>query len=192
MNAEIKVDSPPPPLTRLTPGRRALLLTLLAFVLPLLIGGSLYWSGWRPGQTANHGQLVIPPKPVPITRLGQEAAGKWLLVVAGEAPCTAECIAWLKYTRSIQVSLGRDIGRMRRVLLVGAETPELKALRAEQPDLMVLDPAPEWVEALAAGPRHRVFLVDPAGNLMMQYAPGAEAKGIRADLERLLKYSWIG
>lgn len=192
MSAEINVDSPAPPLTRLTPGRRVLLLTLLAFVLPLIIGGSLYWSGWRPGRTANHGQLITPPKPVPIAALGQETTGKWLLVVAGEAPCTAECIAWLRYTRSIQISLGREISRLRRVALVGTETAELKALRAEQPDLIMLNPTPEWAEALSPGPSHRVFLVDPAGYLMMQYAPGAEPKGIRADLERLLKYSWIG
>jgi hypothetical protein len=181
-----------PPLTRLTPGRRALLLTLVAFVLPLIIGGSLYWSSWRPSKTANHGELVIPPKPVPVSALGPEASGKWLLVVAGETPCTAECVAWLKYTRSIQVSLGREIGRMRRVALVGTETAEFKTLRAEQPDLIAANPPPEWTSALPAGPGHRVFLVDPAGNLMMQYAPGAEPKGIRADLERLLKYSWIG
>jgi hypothetical protein len=35
-------------------------------------------------------------------------------------------------------------------------------------------------------------IVDPNGLAMMRYAPGADAKGIRADLERLLKYSWIG
>jgi hypothetical protein len=35
-------------------------------------------------------------------------------------------------------------------------------------------------------------VLDPAGNLMMQYPPEAEAKGVRADLERLLKFSWIG
>jgi hypothetical protein len=37
-----------------------------------------------------------------------------------------------------------------------------------------------------------VIIVDPEGRAMMRYAPGAELKGIRADLERLLKFSWIG
>jgi cytochrome oxidase Cu insertion factor (SCO1/SenC/PrrC family) len=124
--------------------------------------------------------------------LGGDAAGKWLLVVAGNGACEAECVAQLRNLRSIQVSLGREIGRMRRVVLTSEETSALAALRAEQPDLMQADPTAGWVSALSPGTHHRVFLVDPAGNLMMQYAPGAEPKGIRADLERLLKYSWIG
>ena len=124
--------------------------------------------------------------------LGEGVTGKWLLVLAGDGTCEAECIAQLKTLRSIQVSLGREIDRMRRIVLTSEETTVLKALRADQPDLIVSRPTPEWNAALTPGPRYRVFLVDPAGNLMMQYAPEAEPKGIRADLERLLKYSWIG
>lgn len=180
------------PISRLTPGRRALLLTMLAFLLPLMIGGYLYISGWRPAKTANHGKLVLPPKPVPVATLGSDAAGKWLLIVAGDSTCEAECIAQLRNLRSIQVSLGREIGRMRRIVMTPHETPLLAQLRAEQPDLLVTNPTTEWTSALPPGELHRVFLVDPAGNLMMQYAPDAEPKGIRADLERLLKYSWIG
>lgn len=192
MNAELKADAAAPSITQLTPGRRALLLTLFAFLLPLTIGGGLYWSGWRPAKTGNHGELILPPKPVPMATLGEGVTGKWLLVLAGDGTCEAECIAQLKTLRSIQVSLGREIDRMRRIVLTSEETTLLKALRADQPDLIVSRPTPEWNDALTPGPRYRVFLVDPAGNLMMQYAPEAEPKGIRADLERLLKYSWIG
>lgn len=184
------------PLTHITPGRRALLLTLLAFVLPVAIGTGLYWSGWRPLKTGNHGQLVQPPMPVPTAMLGKTVAEKWLLVVAGDAACEAECVALLKNARAVQVSLGRDIDRMRRVVLTGgngtAETAIFSELRGQQPDLIVAVATPAWNAALSPGPHHRLFLVDPAGNLMMQYAPDTEPKFIRADLERLLKYSWIG
>lgn len=37
-----------------------------------------------------------------------------------------------------------------------------------------------------------VIIVDPQGMAMMRYEPGADAKGISADLQQLLKYSWIG
>lgn len=46
--------------------------------------------------------------------------------------------------------------------------------------------------ALADLPAGTVLIVDPNGMAMMRYLPAADAKGIRADLERLLKYSWIG
>ncbi|MFA7293469.1 MAG: hypothetical protein WC023_14620 [Rhodocyclaceae bacterium] len=192
MNSKADIPSAPVPITRLTPGRRALLLTLLAFVLPLMIGGYLYISNWRPSKTANHGELILPPKPVPVGTLGSDATGKWLMIVAGDQACEAECIAQLRNLRSIQVSLGREIGRMRRVVLTRHETASLAQLRAEQPDLLLASPTTEWAGAFPQEGPHRVFLVDPAGNLMMQYAPDAEPKGIRADLERLLKYSWIG
>ncbi len=37
-----------------------------------------------------------------------------------------------------------------------------------------------------------LYLVDPLGNLMMRYDTNADFKGILKDLERLLKYSWVG
>jgi hypothetical protein len=54
------IDAPPP--GRLTPGRRVLLLTILIFLAPVLVGGSLYIFGWRPTKMANHGELIQPPK----------------------------------------------------------------------------------------------------------------------------------
>jgi cytochrome oxidase Cu insertion factor (SCO1/SenC/PrrC family) len=38
----------------------------------------------------------------------------------------------------------------------------------------------------------RVYIIDPLGNLMMYYPPGAEPGGMLKDLQKLLKYSQIG
>lgn len=184
----------------LTPGRRAMLLTLLIFLTPVLVGGGLYFFGWRPAKTSNHGKLVLPPRPVQVAALGAEIAprvsGKWLLLVAGDAPCEEDCVRLTEQTRNIQVSLNRDMGRLSRIVLATSPTEPLKALQARQPDLLVTAPPAAWRSALTpemtAGHQHRLFVVDPAGNLMMQYAPGADAKGVRDDLEKLLKHSWIG
>lgn len=175
----------------LNPGRRALLLLIVLSLLPIAIGGSLYWFGWRPDKTGNHGELVQPPQPAPVATLGDEAKGRWLLVVAGQSSCDAPCIALAERARSIQVSLAKEMGRMRRVVVTGNASPALDALKSRQPDLMIAgDPA--WQTLAGSGSAPQLLLVDPAGNLMMRYAPDTEAKGIRADLERLLKYSWIG
>jgi len=182
--------------TTATPARRALLLTLLIFLAPVLIGSGLYLFGWRPATTNNHGELIVPPRPLAIADLGVEprdrVAGKWLLLVAADAPCDSACVALAEQSRAIQVSLNRDMGRLARIVLTDAPTPALQELQHRQPDLLVARLPASWQPALQPGNRHRVFVVDPAGNLMMQYAPEAEAKGIRADLERLLKHSWIG
>lgn len=189
-----------PASSALTAGRRALLVTLLMCLTPVLVGGGLFAFGWRPTKTANHGALVQPPRPLPIAALGDaagRASGKWLLVIAGDAPCETDCVALAEGTRNIQVALNRDMGRLVRIVLAAPEASgeglaALKALQARQPDLLVVPPPDAWRAAMAAGPRHRLFVLDPAGNLMMQYAPDAEARGVHADLERLLKASWIG
>lgn len=180
----------------LTAGRRALLLTLLIFLAPVLVGGGLYLFGWQPARTVNHGQLIQPPQALAINDLADEvrtrAAGKWLLLIAGDNACEAACIALAEHSRAIQVSLNRDMGRLARIVLTAEPTPGLRDLQRRQPDLLVTSPPAKWRAAMQAGSRHRFYVVDPAGNLMMQYAPEAEAKGVRADLERLLKHSWIG
>jgi hypothetical protein len=38
----------------------------------------------------------------------------------------------------------------------------------------------------------RIYLIDPLGNLMMSYAPGATAKGMLEDMKRLLGLSHVG
>jgi len=180
----------------LTPGRRTLLLMLLVFLMPVLVGAGLYLSGWRPAATSNHGRLVTPPQPLPFASLNRsvaaEADGKWLLLIAGEGPCAEACLALATQTRAIQVSMNREMGRVRRLLFTDGGRPEVVALRQRQPDLLVTPLPANWRLTLAAGGRHRLFVVDPAGNLMMQYAPEADPAGVRADLERLLKSSWIG
>ena len=188
------IDAPPP--GRLTPGRRVLLLTILIFLAPVLVGGSLYIFGWRPTKMANHGELIQPPKALAFGELAGEVrtrtAGKWLLLIAGEGPCETACTELAEQSRAIQVSLNRDMGRLARIVLTAAPTAALRDLQTRQPDLMLVAPPASWQPTLQAGSRHRFYVVDPAGNLMMQYAPEAEAKGVRADLERLLKHSWIG
>jgi cytochrome oxidase Cu insertion factor (SCO1/SenC/PrrC family) len=39
---------------------------------------------------------------------------------------------------------------------------------------------------------HRVYLIDPLGNLMMFYAADAKPKGMLEDMKRLLRLSSIG
>ena len=136
------IDAPPP--GRLTPGRRVLLLTILIFLAPVLVGGSLYIFGWRPTKMANHGELIQPPKALAFEELAGEVrtrtAGKWLLLIAGDGPCETACTELAEQSRAIQVSLNRDMGRLARIVLTAAPTPALRDLQTRQPDLMVVAP----------------------------------------------------
>jgi hypothetical protein len=140
--------------------RRALLLMLALSLLPIAVGTGLYFFGWRPAQTSNHGTLIVPPVPVDIG----EARGKWSLVLIDD---------------------GNDAGRLDELRRVRASL----AKEWQRTLHLRLDASPA---ALGPLPTGSVIIVDPDGRAMMRYPPGADAKGVRADLERLLKFSWIG
>lgn len=170
-------------------GRGMLLLIVGLLALPFAIGGGLYVGGWQPARSTHHGQLLNPPLPLPesVLRSTAESRGKWLLLLQVSGPCTAECAGRLDEMRRIQVSLNKEMGRLRRVIVSDQpDDPQLAAVRQAQPDLL-LAAAPAG--GLAADP---LLIADPQGRLIMSYPPAADAKGIRADLDRLLKFAWAG
>lgn len=186
-----------------------LLLLVVLFALPILVVLALYQLDWHPGG-ASHGELVVPPKllqpGVQHDAQGKEfraerLKGKWSMVYVDAAGCADACQARVRTLRQVHVSLNKEIDRVQRILLLpsAANTADIAALQQKYPDLIVL--TGDDAAALAgqfdlpnqpAGTARRVYLVDPLGNLMMSYPQGHDPKGLRDDLTRLLKYSWIG
>ncbi len=184
----------PSPISRkLTP----LLLILALFLLPITTAGGLYWLQWRPAQTANYGELLQPPQPLPAGSLldadgtdqGLALRGQWLLLLVGSTPCDAACRQQLQAMRQIQVALNKDMGRLRRLWVGPADAASRAELVHDYPDLILATP---HGSALPAAATPRLYLIDPLGNLILRYPAPAEAQGVRRDLERLLKYSWVG
>ena len=190
-------------------GRRILLLIAALFLIPILLVLGLYYFEWRPS-VSSHGELVTPPLPLQLTEL-HDLQGrpfpaarwkeKWNLVYIDSTGCDAACRTQVHMLRQIHVSLNKEIGRVRRLLLVPADrpSPTLTALQQQYPDLIIL--AGRDVAALArqfdlpgqpAAVAGEVYLVDPLGNLMMRYPGDYEPAGLRHDMGRLLKYSWVG
>ena len=156
------------PRIALSSAQRTLLLILALSLMPIGIGAGLYFFGWQPGKTANHGTLITPPVTVSIDTTGtignEDLKGKWSLLLLGDGTHAER----LDELRRVRVVLAKEWKRTQH---------------------LSVDPRPAALANLPAG---TVVIVDPNGQAMMRYAPGADAKGIRADLERLLKYSWIG
>jgi hypothetical protein len=77
--------------------------------------------------------------------------------------------------------------------LVSGEDREL----ALSSDLIRIKPSPELIKKMTGVikgdiPDGMLFLIDPLGNLMMQYAPGFDPYKVKSDLMHLLKISQIG
>jgi len=176
-----------------------LMLALIAgtFALPFALAAGLYASGWQPAHTVNHGELILPPQALPAdgltapdgSALTAELQGRWWLLLAAPGPCEAQCIARAADMRRIHVSLNKDMGRLKRMVLAGdADEGSLAALRDAQPDLVVARADARWQRTLGDG-GIAVYLVDPQARLVMRYPAHAGAAAIRADVERLLRYS---
>lgn len=192
--------------TTLTPprsnGRLMLALVVSLLALPFAIGAGLYFGGWKPARTIQHGQLLNPPVAFPVGSLlasngqplpGSELQGKWLLVLSLNGPCQAECVSRIDEMRRIQVSLNKDMGRLRRVVVSQhTEAPELAAAGRQQPDLLLLAAPGQSLNANAGEARYQLHIVDPQGRRVMDYPPEVAAREVRADLDRLLKFAWTG
>lgn len=194
----------------LNPARRAILLVTTLLAMPFAVAFGLYWFEWRPTSLGNHGELIQPPLALPESGLDfadgramptAELRGKWTLLLISKGPCDDVCRQHLQQMRQVQVSLNKEMGRLRRVLLGDsvaglAGDAALPALRQRYPDLTILAPASgnegaPWRDALD-GTSHRFYVIDPLGNVMMRYPDNPDMQGMRKDLERLLKYSWVG
>ena len=186
-------------------GRRVLVLVAVLLLMPVLVASMLYFSGWRPTQTGNHGELLQPPRALPVEafldRHGDPLpnAGmrdKWSLVYVGGASCDDQCQAQVRLMRQVQVAQNKEMGRIRRIVLA----PDAAALAAyadanveelRAPDLLLLRPTAA-LSAVLADSVNRIVLIDPLGNVMMRYPTAHDGKGMHKDMERLLKYSWAG
>jgi cytochrome oxidase Cu insertion factor (SCO1/SenC/PrrC family) len=193
----------------LTSGRRMMLLVTGLLVLPFIVAFGLYWFEWRPAKLANHGELIQPPQALPEAGLTlvdgrslqtAELRRKWTLVMVAPSPCASACLQDLHQIRQVQVALNKEMVRLRRVLLGSSVAdlrtdPALAEIQRSYPDLIIAAPTADetgviWTTLAGAG--YRFYVIDPLGNVMMRYPEKPEMQGMLRDLERLLKYSWVG
>lgn len=192
--------------------RKPFYYVLALFFAPLALAFAVYYgSSWRPAGTTNKGDLITPAVPLPEVTLNKADAGRteatflrkdWTLVYVGTGDCDAVCRSALLGTANVRQLLGKDMTRVNRVFLYTGHCCDPEFFAAQQADLVSasVDDAPgqrllaqfpdrNGVKALEA---KRTYIVDPLGNLMMSYAPGADARDIYQDLKKLLDLSHIG
>jgi len=200
------------------PPRRSLLPLVLVFLCalaPIVAAVVVYYNPqWWPDESSNYGTLVEPQRPVPapaelqLTTLdGQpfdlrSLRGKWVVMSADQAECPESCARKLFVARNAHASQGRNVDRLVRVWFItdDAPVPE-KVLQAYQGTVMVRAQAAQLQRFLlgadsgaadAAALRAPMWLMDPLGNLMLQFPAEADGVKVRQDLGKLLYNSRIG
>lgn len=197
-----------------TRGRVHFLLLATLFLAPLLIAYSLYFyfPDSRPSGTTNYGMLIAPALPLPPLALetegGERAAddllqGRWTFVYLSGETCDAVCLDRLLMSRQVRIAMNEKRSRVARVVIApgpGALATLRDAIPPIHDDLtLVADAGAVGARAqdfFAQAPAGSLLLLDPHGNWMMYYPPGAarqtEFKGIQKDIKKLLRLSQIG
>ena len=133
-------------------------------------------------------ELLADPVPLPPEwRSAGDTAGAWQLIYARMSPCEQQCAQHLARLLQVQLALGRDQSRVRRVVWHAGSLPELR-----DPELtkLTLDDAAGRGIAAALGAERmvdgRVYVADPRGEIILSYPPDVGQKELLRDLERLL------
>ena len=181
---------------------RAKLLALCSlFALPI-VASLLAYRYLRPTPTANYGELLLPPRLVTAQMFERvnggrftfaDLEGKWALVTSDSGACAMPCIDKLSALRQIRLALGRNAGRVERVLVIDdTRTPDRAAFAPFDGMVVAVTPLGMALPPGAGNDRAHVYLVDPHGNVMMRWPASPDPRRMHRDLERLLKASQIG
>jgi hypothetical protein len=167
-------------------GRRTLIMIALVAIAPVVASYVAYYLLPRDKQV-NYGEL-LPTQPPPDPRIVAEFKGRWVLAMSAPGACDAQCQAALYAMRQARTIQGREMDRVVRVWFVPDAAPSGAALLAAHPDVAVRR------GSLAAWPGegHRIYLVDPLGNLVLAWPLDPDIKKMAGDIGRLLKASRIG
>ncbi len=155
---------------------------------PFVLAWLAHEYGWMvSGPTSNYGELL---EPRPIGGALTPLRGKWVLVTADAAACSAACERKLYIVRQVRKAQGKDMERVDRLWLLtdrGKPRAELVAAldggHIAAADVRLLDEFPNIAD---------IYLVDPLGNLMMRFPAEPDPEKMIKDLQRLLKYSGFG
>ncbi len=186
-------------------GRTIMLLVMLLCAAPVIASYFTYYV-LRPGSGKNFGELIDPPKPMPVaqgTRLDgqtvplQSFHGQWLLLSVASGACDKACENNLYFQRQLRETQGKEKERIDRVWLISDEAPVPAALQPALKDAQVLrvDAAAlkDWLKPAAGHAlEDHLYVVDPMGNWMMRFPAGMDvhmASKARRDLDRLLRAS---
>ena len=181
---------------------RPLILILLIGAGAPILSTTMYFL-WRPDSFTHYGELISPPREIPLEWRDAEQDGKWALLRAGPAACGLACRRELCRMRQLRLMMHGDYQRIARgwvltdsgapadSLTMTTDCGEARAAglreRATEADIL------SGVGLLRGGSgvlaEGWLYVADPAGLLVMRYPPGADLYKIRKDFRRLLKLS---
>jgi hypothetical protein len=188
--------------------RRTILMLFGMTLIPFCI--AWYFSTLPPSKTTNNGELIIPVVATEKTdfigfdkfsadNLAQ-LPGHWLIAnVIPTQDCKQTCMEAIHKSKQLHLMLSKDLTRVRRIAIL-LENSDLQKTASWWPNdtrllkLKVSAALSSKIKQIRQGkiPDGMLFLIDPLGNIMMQYEPGFDPYKVEKDLKKLLNVSQIG
>ena len=192
-----------------------LIMVILVSLAPVVAAFLIYYNPqWRPDGMVNYGTLVQPQRPLPTaeqlpakTLDGQpfdvrELKGQWLLVSADGAACPEECAKKLYVQRNTHAMTGKNVERLSRVWFITDDEPVPQKvldayvgtimLRVDPDDLAKFLTVPEGMANAEEALAQPIWIIDPLGNLILEYPEDPDPLKVRKDIGKLLHNSRIG
>ena len=182
-------------------GRRQLILLAIVFLGPLVVAAILYFTGWRPMGTTEHGRLIQPTVMLPDVQAESlngtvtGLRGRWVLIYTDSGECSDICRATLVKIRQVHRALGKEMSRVQMLFCIARETPNMKYLAQEHPALLLAapeNPLTQTVKTQLNPEPGEVLLADTLGNILLRFPPQTEMRDMHEDVKKVLKLSRIG
>lgn len=190
--------------------RRILVLLFAMSIIPFCLAWYLSANtGWITTRT-NRGELINPPVTTEYNEFSgydafssdnmHELKGRWVLInIVSGVQCGPECLDAMHKSRQLRLMMSKDLLRIRRLALLmrpvaqdvaeGWWKEDTRLLRA-RPKMSLHDKI-QRITGRESGDGG-LLIMDPLGNLMLQYKPGFDPYDVKKDLGKLLRISQIG
>ena len=186
--------------------RFQLIMILVVFVAPIA-GAFLY----KPKSFSNYGDIYSPVRLVKNLTMHGEGGQvdldsfrrQWVMLVTAKGECGEACENNILKIRQLRSMQNNDMVRIRTVFMHSGIDQEISSdldAKYQPMESYHIEPSEfnEWTQILKIenapvnAQKDRIYIIDPAGNLMMSYPASAEPALINKDIKRLLKTSQIG
>ena len=195
--------------------RTPLVLIFLMSLAPVVAALLAYFNpSWRPEGSVAYGTLINPQRPIPSSAALQATTlegkpfdvatlkGKWLLVAADGGDCQDACARKLFILRNSHASQGKNVERLARIWFITDDAPVPEKVLEAYKGTIMLRVRPEQLQRFlltevqtteaASKLSTPMWIIDPNGNLILQYPENAEPEKVRKDISKLVYNSRIG
>lgn len=186
--------------------RVQMILILVVFAAPVL--GAFFY---QPKAFSNYGDIYTPVRQVENLKMNgangmvelDSFRRQWVFIVTASAKCAKACEDNILKMRQLRFMQNNNMKRIRTVFMhtglssVVSDDLAKKYSPIESYAVSAVDFA-NWTKILKIdgapieAQQDRIYIIDPAGNLMMSYPASSEPGLMQKDIKRLLKTSQIG